>query len=545
MAAAVLVGAGAGARDGDGCGEPGARTARWATESPGASGTPPAAATPAADAPAGDVPAGDAPAGIVPTGIVPTETPAAPAVQATGTREPETASPAAAPAATPCPLRIPGKPGAASIGDRYFPGAGNGGYDATRYRVALRFTPAGHEVDATVTMTATATQALSSFHLDFRGPRILDVKVDGMPAAFVRKGGELVVTPAGGLAAGKPFTSVVRYSGTPAATRDGELGTYGWVRSGDGAVVVAEPDGAPNWFPVNDHPSDKALYDFSVTVPKALQVVANGVPDTPVTKAGWTTYGWHERTPMASYLATVAIGKFAVKRGKIGDLPVITAVDPRFKKSLNSLHKTTIKALVWEQKLFGRYPFRSAGGIIDDPKLDYALETQSRPVYAGFAPDADFVVHELAHQWFGDSVSLRRWQDIWLNEGFATYAEWLWHERGPKTAGRDSAKKIFKRYYRQPPNSPIFNPPPGAPGRKALFSFSVYIRGAMTLQALRQRVGDKAFFKILRTWATGRRGGNATTADFIALSERISGRQLDKLFTVWLTRKGKPKKGSW
>ncbi|WP_460366825.1 M1 family metallopeptidase, partial [Actinocorallia lasiicapitis] len=447
-----------------------------------------------------------------------------------------TATPAAKPAVCLHP-----KPGTRGLGDRYFPGAGNGGYDVANYAVELKFTPSGHRIDATVTITATPRHDLSTFNLDFRGLRVVGTAVNGRPSRHVRTGGELTLIPAAPLAKGARFKAVVRYAGTPGSIRDGELGTYGWIRTRDGAVVAAQPDGAANWLPVNDHPSDKATYDLRVTVPNGLQVIANGEPDAPVVRGGWTTYGWHERSPMASYLATVAIGKFLVKRGAVGRIPVITAVDPEFKGSLASVHATTRKALAWEQQLFGPYPFRSAGGIVDDPRLDYALETQSRPLYAGFAPDADFIVHELAHQWFGDSVSLARWPDIWLNEGFATYAEWLWHERG----GKDSAAKIFDRYYRQPASSPLFHPPTGAPGRRDMFGYSVYIRGAMTLQALRQRVGDKAFFRILRAWPTEHRGGNATTAEFVALAERISGKRLQKLFTVWLTRKGKPKKGSW
>ncbi|MEO5875830.1 MAG: M1 family metallopeptidase [Streptosporangiaceae bacterium] len=451
-------------------------------------------------------------------------------------RNPATGEPTAR-----CLTAVNGRPGAAGVGDKYFPKAGNGGYDVSNYGVVLKYTPAGFRVDATVTVTATATQNLSAFDLDYRGPKITALRVNGVDTPYQRKGSELVVRPGAVIAKGRVFRTTVTYSGSPGSIADGELGTYGWIWSKDGAVVVAQPDGAPSWLPVNDHPTDKATYDFRVSVPKALQVLANGQPDAPVTQGGWTTYGWHERVPMASYLATVAIGRFKVKRGFAGRIPVISAVDPKYATSLKSLHATTVKALLWEQKLFGRYPFRSAGGIIDDPKLDYALETQGRPIYAGFVPGQDFIVHELAHQWFGNSVSLSRWKDIWLNEGFATYAEWLWHERTKK----DSAKKIFKRYYRQPAKSPIFSPVPGAPGRKSLFGFSVYIRGAMTLQALRQKVGDKAFFKILKAWPTERRARSGSTAQFVSLAERISHRQLDRLFHVWLYKAGKPKKGSW
>ncbi|MFI6517119.1 M1 family metallopeptidase [Spirillospora sp. NPDC050679] len=430
-----------------------------------------------------------------------------------------------------------GTPGASGLGDPYFKSAGNGGYDVRHYAVDLTYGGKG-EVAATVRITAKATQVLSRFNLDFRGPRITDVTVDGEPAKHARQGQELTVTPAAPPAAGTTFTTVVRYAGRPGPIRSGALGTYGWVPSKDGALVLSEPDGAPTWLPVNDHPSDKATYSFRVTVPKHLQVLANGTPGRTVAKGGTATYQWDEKSPMASYLAMVAIGRFQTMRGKAGSIPVITAVDPRFKSAAKRLHSTTVAALKWEAKTFGKYPFATAGGIVDDPRLDYALETQERPVYAGFAPDEDFVVHELAHQWFGNSVTVRSWADIWLNEGFATYAEWLWAERGKK----DSAKKIFKRYYRQPADSPIFSPPPGRPGAREMFGFSVYIRGAMTLQALRQRVGDKKFFTILRTWASGRPGRNATTADFIAHAEKTSGRQLDRLFDAWLHKKGKPKK---
>ncbi|RAY14515.1 M1 family peptidase [Actinomadura craniellae] len=433
-------------------------------------------------------------------------------------------------------VQAPGGPGA---GDPYFPSAGNGGYDVLHYDVALTFRPVDGHIDATATIKARADRKLPAFNLDYRGPKIASVTVDGARARHRRSGQELTVTPASAPRRGKEFTTVVRYSGVPRSLHDGELGTYGWIRTADGALTLSEPDGTPTWLPVNDHPSDKATYEFRVTAPDRLQVVANGEPGPVTRQNGSATYVWRERLPMASYLAMVAIGRFQTRHGKAGPIPVITAVDPRFAKSAAPLHQTTVKVLNWQRKIFGPYPFMTAGGVIDDPRLDYALETQERPVYAGLVPDADFIVHELAHQWFGNSVTPRTWPDIWLNEGFATYAEWLWRERTRKNA----AKRLFRSYHRQPARSAIFAPPPGRPGRKHMFGFSVYIRGAMTLHALRERVGDRAFFAILRGWAAEHRHGNADTRQFIALAERVSGKDLDRLFQVWLYTKGKPR--SW
>ncbi|WP_329519565.1 M1 family metallopeptidase [Spirillospora sp. NBC_01491] len=447
------------------------------------------------------------------------------------------------PAPRPAASAPPARPGSAGIGDAYYPRAGNGGYDVAHYDVALTY--AGRKtgkVDATVTINARATRALSRFDLDFRGPKIKAVRVGGRPAAYRRKGQELIITPAAALPKGRSFSTTVRYAGRPGPVRNESLGTYGWVPTKDGAVVVAEPDGAPTWLPVNDHPRDKATYAFHLTVPKNLRALANGRPVRTVRRGARTTYEWAETSPMASYLATVAIGRFQVRRSRAGNVPVITAVDPRFKRAAASLHANTVKAVRWGTKMFGPYPFATAGGIVDDPKLDYALETQERPVYGGFVPDDNIIVHEIAHQWFGDSVSLHDWRDIWLNEGFATYAEWLWHEQGRGgTRKPDPAKDIFRRYARHPAASPVYTPPPGRPKRRDLFGFSVYVRGAMCLQALREKIGDRAFFEILRTWAPARKDGSATTPQFIAFAEKVSGERLGPLFTTWLYTKGKPR----
>jgi len=430
--------------------------------------------------------------------------------------------------------------GAASIGDPVVPGGGNGGYDVQHYDLDLHVTPrAKPSLAATATITAVATQALSRFGLDLTGLDVAKVTVDGAPAASRRVPGKLVITPARPIAQGR-FTVAVTYSGTPVEVNDRLLGRYGWIRTGDGTFVGAEPDGAHTWFPSNDHPQDKATFGFRVTVPKGLTAVANGRL-TGTTAAGNTvTYTWRERDPMATYLAMVDVGRFRVRSGRTpGGVPVYVAADPSVDaKGLDSFYDQTVKVTDAWASLFGPYPFDSTGGVIDDAPVQFALETQTRPEYVpSMAAIPTVVAHELSHQWFGDSVSVKRWNDIWLNEGFATYAEWLWDER---EGSGETVQRAFDDRYAQRRSADLWNVPPAKPGRSALFGRSVYERGAMTLQALRKKVGDQRFFTILRTWTAEHRNGNATTPEFIALAQRVSGMDLRHLFQVWLYDRGRP-----
>ncbi|MER5756282.1 M1 family metallopeptidase [Streptomyces sp. NPDC002088] len=433
-----------------------------------------------------------------------------------------------------------GTTGASGAGDPYFKLAGNGGYHVSHYGLTLAYDTASRHLDGTAVLTARATESLTRFDLDFEGLKVTGLTVDQVKADFSRSGQELVVTPRHALRKGQEFRVTVTYSGTPGPVTDPDGSLDGWIPTDDGAFVAGEPQGAMTWFPANNHPRDKASYDFTITVPENRTAVANGVYLGKRTAHGKTTYRWRQSEPMAAYLATATVGKFKVEQYTTRDgIKVYNAVDPREATDTARVLKKLPCVLEWESKVFGPYPFRAAGAIVDHaPDVGYALETQTRPVYDS-APSTSTLVHESAHQWFGDSVSLTSWKDIWLNEGFATYAEWLYSEQH----GGDSAQETFDDLYSRGASDDLWDFPPADPGSGAnIFDTPVYARGAMALHELRTAVGDPTFYRILRAWVTEHRAGHGTTAQFERLAERESGKNLDKLFQTWLYSEGKPNK---
>jgi aminopeptidase N len=439
---------------------------------------------------------------------------------------------------------VPPTPGASGIGDPYFPLDGNGGYDVARYLLDVTYAPDADLLTGVAEVQARATQDLSAFNLDLSGLEVRSVTVDGTPAAFTRDAGELTVTPAAPVVDGAGFTTVVAYDGVPATVED-SFGVAGFFHTSDGALVIGQPDVAATWFPANDHPLDPAAFTFRITAPEGLEVLANGVLDGATTEDGQTTTTWIADAPMAPYLAGMAIGEFEVRASEQGGIRYWDALDPALGPAGQVAGASLARqpeVLAFLQGFFGPYPFDAAGGIVDDvPELAFALENQTRPIYASaFFADAvsgdSVVVHELAHQWFGDSLPVAGWRDIWLNEGFATYAEWLWSER----QGLGSVQQQFEDATSVPAGDPFWTVPIGDPGPDRIFDEAVYVRGAMTLHALRQTVGDDAFFRILPEWAARRAGQNVTTEEFVAFAEQVSGRQLDELFTAWLVTPEKP-----
>jgi aminopeptidase N len=425
------------------------------------------------------------------------------------------------------------------IGDDYYPDLGNSGYDVQHYTLDLAADVDANTLAGTVTIDALATQDLTSFNLDFVNQfTISEILINDTAAEFSQTDHELTITPAAPLTNGDAFTVAVSYSGEPQPVSNPAIPIpVGWINYENGVYVASEPNGAAGWYPVNDHPLDKATYTFRITVPKPYVVAANGQLHESIDNGDTTTYVWEAADLMASYLVTVDIAEFSelTDEGPNG-LPIRHYVPTDLTDEAETAFEHVPDILEFYSSVFGPYPFEAFGLVVADTDFPFALETQtlvlmsrggiSVPEYA-----EETIAHEMAHQWFGDSVSVAEWRDIWLSEGFATYASWLWVEH---TQGSEAMDSYVNGWYESlsGPNSDLMAP--GNAPANDLFNIGVYMRGGMTLHALRLQVGDEAFFQILPTYFERFENGNATTADFIAVSEEISGQDLDAFFDSWL-----------
>ncbi|HWK30233.1 MAG TPA: M1 family metallopeptidase [Solirubrobacter sp.] len=431
--------------------------------------------------------------------------------------------------------------GSADLGDTYYPGIGNGGYDVTHYDLKLGYNPTTHHLDGKATITAAATQNLCRFNLDLRGLTVTAVTVNGAPATYVRDGRELIITPAAPLVAATGFTVVVDYNGEPGpAPRDPDNFIDGWNYTENGSYTSTPPQGADTWYPCNNNTNDKATFTFTVTVPADRQVMSNGqlISNTVDDAAGTSTWVWEETEPMATYLATVNIGKFTILRDTTASgIPVINGVRP---DQLTDTARTRLAGIGdiidFFGTRFGPYPFSSVGAIVDVTNAGYQMETQTRPEFTS-ANGLSALAHELAHQWFGDHVAVRRMRDVWLSEGFATFANWLWSEHN----GGTTAQQSFNTNYARAATTTFWNNTVFDPGVTNQYqNATVYTRGGMTLQALRAKIGDETFFQTLKDYVATFGGGTASTDDFIAIAQRDSGQDLRDFFKQWLYTPGKP-----
>jgi len=492
-----------------------------------------------------------------------------------------------------------GKPvdGARSLGDPLLPQIGNGGYDVKHYRISLDYDPAANELTAAkTTITARATKTLKEFSLDFQGLDVSRVVVDRKPGdghgappaqhsqveatphlspiSEVTQPMKLVVTPHPSTRpqAGKRFVVKVSYSGTPEPITDADTSIEGWIpacyplsppQTCDGAFVVNEPIGAQSWFPSNNYPSDKAKFDTLIRVPAGKTALGVGENVGNRTHGdGTVTWHWREDDPTATYLTTATVGDFDYAVGSMTEdstgrsLPIYNAVDssatPEQKAAIGATLAGAPAQMNYLSGLYGPYPFDSTGAVADRAAgVGYALEVQGKPHYAGgFTTGNPSInpgthLHELAHQWFGNSVTLDTWADIWFNEGWANWSEWYWDFQ---TQGGDDPAAVFADLYATTPDEDWAIAPAILDGDPAnLFAFfPTYQRGAMTVEAYREIVGDQRFFAFARKLMRKHRHDNISTRTFIAEAKQASGlggaklALLDDFFEQWLYGTVKP-----
>ncbi|WP_406468083.1 M1 family aminopeptidase [Streptomyces hirsutus] len=432
------------------------------------------------------------------------------------------------------------------IGDRLFPHLGNPGYDVASYHLALSY-PGTNDtpLQATTRIDARTTTDLDRINLDFAHGTVHSVEVDGTPAAFTTAGEDLVITPVNGLDAGERTRITVRHTSDPVAAegRDG-----GWVRTADGLAMANQADAAHLVFPCNDHPSDKAFFTFRITAPDGHTAVANGLPIHVhrTRAAATTTWTYRTRHPMATELAQVSIGRSTVlhRTGPQG-LPLRDVVPTAHREQLEPWLAKTPDQIAWMENKAGRYPFETYGLLMADVSTGFELETQTlslfeRELFTDPAYPAWYIesimVHELAHQWFGNSVSPRTWSDLWLNEGHATWYEALYAQ---EKAGRPLETRMKAAYEAsdrwRAEGGPPAAPKAPQPGQKiSIFRPIVYDGSALVLYALREEIGRTAFDRLERRWVTQYRDGTASTADFVRLASDTAGRDLTGFLNAWL-----------
>jgi aminopeptidase N len=457
--------------------------------------------------------------------------------------------PAAATAA-PVPAQPPASPGALSVGDSLFPTLGNGGYDAQHYDFDLTFGTASTDpVSGSVSMLATATQALSSFSLDFDGQSIGAVSVNGTPAAFARAGEKLIVTPPRALRKGVPFLVVIKqFVATPEAFNPDDPTSVAFVAAPSGTATAGQPAYAHYAFPLNDHPSDKASYSFRLDAPSSETAVANGVLVRKKSAKGRTDWTYVQRQPMASELIQLAVGDYdVIDRGTYKGVQLRDVVVKGDAAELGPKLAIEASQLDWLVQRLGPYPFDTYGSLVADEDLGFALETQTLSLYStaffGRVPEqvyAPVMLHELAHQWIGDSVSPTDWSDIWLNEGHATYYEYTYAEaKGwlEDYAGSPTLDGVARGLYAQGDQYRAEFGPVGTPASGSdadIFSPQSYEGGLVVLYALRQQIGADTFARLERTWVTKYRGESAGTQEFIALASQLSRQNLKPFMDAWL-----------
>ncbi|WP_396915712.1 M1 family metallopeptidase [Mycolicibacterium sp.] len=430
----------------------------------------------------------------------------------------------------------------APVIDPYLPNNGNFGYRVSRYELDLEYKVSANRLAGTATITAVTLAQLRTFTLDLAHTmNVSRVSVNGRrPAQFRCSGGKLLITLDSVLPAGAAMTIFVRYSGNPRPIET-YWGDVGFEELSNGALVAGQPNGAASWFPCDDHPSSKASYRIQISTDSPYRAIANGELVSRKVKAGHTVWTYEQAEPTSSYLITLQIGMYESHRLNKSPVPMQAVLPPRLKRTFDHDFARQPQMMKLFVKLFGPYPLSTGYTVVvTDDDLEIPLEAQGISIFGanhcdGHRSSERLIAHELAHQWFGNSVTAHRWRDIWLHEGFACYAEWLWSEN----SGGPTADEWARRYHhglRDLPQDLLL----ADPGPRDMFDDRVYKRGAMTLHVLRIWIGDDNFFALLQDWTTRYRHSTAFTDDFIGLAARYANESLRPLWHEWLYSKELP-----
>ncbi|OBK79337.1 M1 family metallopeptidase [Mycobacterium sp. 1164985.4] len=420
--------------------------------------------------------------------------------------------------------------------DPYLPSSGNFGYRVSRYELDLTYKVAINRLTGTATITAVTLATLRTFTLDLADTlSVTKVSVNGSrPQQFRISAGKLYIALRDPLSPGAAMTVVVRYGGTPRPIRS-LWGEVGFEELTDGALVAGQPNGAQSWFPCDDHPSAKASFRIQISAESPYRVIANGELVSRRARAGMTTWTYELPEPTSTYLITLQIGMYERRRLAKNGVPIHAVLPDRLRDEFDHDFADQSQMMELFVKLFGDYPLSEGYTVVvTDDDLEIPLEAQGISIFGANHCDGKggagrLIAHELAHQWFGNCVTAKRWRHIWLHEGFACYAEWLWSEN----SGGRTADEWAQHYYQRLANSPR-DLVLADPGPRDMFDDRVYKRGALTLHVLRRQLGDDSFFALLRDWTARYRHSTVVTDDFTGLASHYADESLRPLWDAWL-----------
>lgn len=420
------------------------------------------------------------------------------------------------------------------VEDSLYPDVGDPGVDALHYDLTLDWDPATSVLTGAEVLTFRAAETAEEFRLDLDAPlEVGDVTLDGEPVEVDHDGKDLVVHAP--VEEDGRYELALSYAGTPvpadAPTTRSDFDTIGWTITDSGETwTMQEPYGAYTWYAVNDQPSDKALYDFTVTVPAPWTGVANGELVSRTEEGGVTETRWHLAEPAASYLVTLATGEFTMTEDASASGVPLTywtpADEPRYVDAL----REAAPGLDWLEDLLGPYPFDTLGIVVVDSESGMETQTMITLGDTDYSTSPEVLVHEMAHHWYGDQVTPRDWRDVWMNEGMAMYLQGVWaaEDQGiDVTEVMDYWADLEKEYR-------AASGPPGAFDPAEFGESNVYYGPALMWQELRERIGDDAFWDVVRAWPAERDNANADREDYLAWIEDRTGEELTDLFDAWL-----------